>query len=120
MIPLSSHMRVYLALGATDMRKEINGLSVLVEGTFVVGRNNWLFADHPNGAHASATLFSLIETARACALKPYRYLRFLFGMLPRPQTAEEMPNRVTATGPIACGNGLQGSPADGCVRYCLS
>jgi len=33
MIGLSSHTRVYLALGATDMRKEINGLSMLVEGS---------------------------------------------------------------------------------------
>jgi transposase len=33
MIPLPSHTRVYPALGSTDMRKEINGLSVLVEGT---------------------------------------------------------------------------------------
>ena len=32
MIPLSSNTRVYLALGSTDMRKEINGLSILVEG----------------------------------------------------------------------------------------
>lgn len=31
MIPLSVHTRVYLALGNTDMRKEINGLSILVE-----------------------------------------------------------------------------------------
>ena len=36
MIPLSSHTRVYLALGATDMRKEINGLSVLVEAAFLL------------------------------------------------------------------------------------
>lgn len=35
MIPLPSHThtRVYLAPGNTDMRKEINGLSILVEGT---------------------------------------------------------------------------------------
>ena len=32
MIGWPSQTRVYLALGATDMRKEINGLSVLVEG----------------------------------------------------------------------------------------
>ena len=36
MIALSSHTRVYLALGATDMRKEINGLSMLVEGTLAL------------------------------------------------------------------------------------
>jgi transposase len=32
MISLPEHARVYLALGRTDMRKEINGLSILVEG----------------------------------------------------------------------------------------
>jgi transposase len=36
MIRLSSHTRVYLALGATDMRKEINGVSILVEGTLAL------------------------------------------------------------------------------------
>jgi transposase len=33
MMILPQHTRVYLALGSTDMRKAINGLSVLVEGT---------------------------------------------------------------------------------------
>jgi transposase len=36
MIPLPSHTRVYLALGGIDMRKEINGLSMLVEGTLTL------------------------------------------------------------------------------------
>lgn len=36
MIPLSSHTWVYLALGATDMRKEINGLFMLVEETMAL------------------------------------------------------------------------------------
>jgi transposase len=49
---------------------------------FVVGRKNWLFAGHPNGASASATFFSLIETAKANGLEPYAYLRCLFGQLP--------------------------------------
>lgn len=30
----SSNLRVYLALGVTDMRKAINGLSILVENNF--------------------------------------------------------------------------------------
>jgi transposase len=42
MIPLPSHTRVYLALGATDMRKEINGLSLFVEGTLALD----LFSGH--------------------------------------------------------------------------
>ncbi len=49
---------------------------------FVVGRKNWLFAGSPNGANAAATLYSLIETAKACGLDPYRYLRFLFEKIP--------------------------------------
>lgn len=32
MIALPEHTRVYLALGSTDMRKAIDGLSILVEG----------------------------------------------------------------------------------------
>jgi transposase len=49
---------------------------------FVIGRKNWLFAGHPNGAHAAATFFSLIETAKANGLEPYAYLRCLFEQLP--------------------------------------
>ena len=49
---------------------------------FVVGRKNWLFAGHPRGAGASATIYSLIETAKANDLEPYRYLRYLFERLP--------------------------------------
>jgi len=49
---------------------------------FAVGRKNWLFSGHPRGADASATLYSLLETAKANGLEPYRYLRYLFELLP--------------------------------------
>jgi len=49
---------------------------------FVVGRKNWLFSGTPEGAEASATLYSLIETAKANQLEPYSYLRYLFERLP--------------------------------------
>ena len=49
---------------------------------FVVGRKNWLFAGSPNGADAAATLYSLVETAKACGLDPYKYLRLLFEKIP--------------------------------------
>jgi len=41
---------------------------------FAVGRRNWLFSDTPRGARASATCYSLIETAKANGLEPYAYL----------------------------------------------
>jgi transposase len=56
---------------------------------FVVGRRNWLFSGSPRGAHASATLYSLIETAKANGIEPYRYLRYLFIKLPLAQSRED-------------------------------
>lgn len=53
---------------------------------FVVGRKNWLFFGHPNGASASSCLYSLIETAKVCGLKPYDYLRYLFDRIPFAKT----------------------------------
>ena len=44
---------------------------------FVVGRKNFLFADTPAGAYASAALCSIVETAKANGHEPYWYLRFL-------------------------------------------
>ena len=56
---------------------------------FVVGRKNWLFSDTPQGAHASAAIYSLIETAKANGLEPYWYLKHLFEHLPEAMTTEE-------------------------------
>ncbi len=56
---------------------------------FVVGRRNWLFADTVGGAHASANLYSLIETCKANAVDPYRYLVALFRALPLARTADD-------------------------------
>jgi len=55
---------------------------------FVLGRRNWLFADTPNGAHASAHLYSIIETAKANGHEPYRYLRHLFTELPKASSPQ--------------------------------
>ncbi len=49
---------------------------------FVIGRKNWLFSGTPAGAKASASIYSLIETAKANNLEPYAYLRYLFEKLP--------------------------------------
>jgi hypothetical protein len=49
---------------------------------FVIGRKNWLFSDTVAGAHTSAALYSLIETAKANDLDPMIYLHWLFATLP--------------------------------------
>ena len=57
---------------------------------FAIGRKNWLFADTPKGAKASALYYSLIETAKANGLDPFDYLRTMLKQLPYATTVEEM------------------------------
>jgi transposase len=40
----------------------------------VIGRKAWLMSQTATGANASAVLYSIIETAKACGLKLYDYL----------------------------------------------
>lgn len=56
---------------------------------FAVGRKNWLFCNTPNGADASATVYSVIETAKLNGLKPFDYLKFLLERLPYGCAAED-------------------------------
>jgi len=57
---------------------------------FVIGRLNWKFSDTPAGAHASAALYSLIETAKASGLEPFTYLRYLYTHMPAMTTVEQI------------------------------
>ena len=50
---------------------------------FVIGRKNWLFANTPRGAKASAIIYSVIETAKENGLNPFKYLTYLFEQLPQ-------------------------------------
>ena len=66
-----------------DGRLEIsNNLAERSIKPFVMGRKNFLFANTPSGAKGSATIFSLIETARGNGLDPYRYLTWVFQTAP--------------------------------------
>jgi transposase len=56
---------------------------------FVIGRKNFLFSGAPTGAHASALLYTLIETAKANGFEPYSYLRFIFEKAPLLKSNEE-------------------------------
>ena len=44
---------------------------------FVMDKKNFLFANTPNGAHGSAIIFSMIETAKENGLDPSRYLMWV-------------------------------------------
>lgn len=57
---------------------------------FVVGRKAWLFADTPGGAHASAVIYSLVQTAKANGAEPYLWLCQVLRDLPAAATVEQV------------------------------
>ena len=57
---------------------------------FVIGRKNWLFSDTAKGAHASALIYSLVETAKANGQEPYAWLRYVLERLPLANNADDL------------------------------
>ena len=57
---------------------------------FVIGRKGWLFSGSPRGAHASASLYTLVETAKANKLEPWAYLNYLFEKLPLAKSEQAL------------------------------
>ena len=56
--------------------------------SYVMGRKAWLFSNTPNGAKASAAIFSIVETAKENKLRVYDYLKYLFEQLPNITTSQ--------------------------------
>jgi len=50
---------------------------------FCTGRKSWLFSDSVAGAKASAMVYSLMLTCRACGVEPYAYLLHVLTELPQ-------------------------------------
>jgi transposase len=57
---------------------------------FVIGRKNFLFSGSPRGADASATMYTLVESAKANSLEPWAYLNYLFEKLPAAQSEQAL------------------------------
>jgi hypothetical protein len=55
-----------------------------------VGRKNFLFSDSVEGAEATATLYSVIETAKANGFDPFAYLILVISRLPLAQTVDDV------------------------------
>ena len=56
---------------------------------FATGRKSWLFSDTVAGAKASAVIYSLMLTCRACGVEPLAWLRHVLTELPqRPAEAD--------------------------------
>jgi len=55
---------------------------------FVIGRKNWLFTNTPDGATSSATLYSIVETAKENGLIPFEYIKYLLQRMPNIDTQD--------------------------------
>ncbi|VVD30245.1 IS66 family transposase [Paraburkholderia dioscoreae] len=74
----------YLARYATDGRAPIdNNVCERDIRPFATSRKSWLFSDTVDGAKASATIYSLVLTCRACGVEPYDYLLHVLTELPQ-------------------------------------
>lgn len=54
----------------------------------VLGRKAWLFSDTQDGANASMTVFSIVETAKANGLDPQMYLQYLLDKRPSAEMSD--------------------------------
>lgn len=70
---------------------------------FATGRKSWLFSDTVQGASASAVIYSLMLTCRACRVEPFAWLRHVLTELPqRPDDTDIddlLPFNFTKTAP---------------------
>ncbi len=67
--------RTYLMTYLEDGRCSFsNNLSENAIRPFTVGRKNWLFCDTPNGAQASAIVYTMVEIAKVNGVNVYHYL----------------------------------------------
>lgn len=63
-----SYLSTYLEDGRCSFS---NNLSENAVRPFTVGRKNWLFCDTPNGAQASAIVYTMVEIEYSCAVKSH-------------------------------------------------
>ncbi len=74
-------------------RGDLQISNVLAENAirpFALGRKAWLFADTTRGARASATCYSLIETAKANQLEPSAYIDHVLERIAEADTLEKL------------------------------
>ena len=74
-----SYLSTYLEDGRCSFS---NNLSENAIRPFTVGRKNWLFCDTPDGAQASAVVYTMVEMAKANGVNVYHYLTYLLEKLP--------------------------------------
>lgn len=84
-------------------RGDLHISNVLAENAirpFALGRRAWLFADTSQGAKASATCYSLIETAKANDLEPASYIEYVLNHIAEADTLEKLEQLLPWNAPL--------------------
>ena len=68
------YLKVFLADGEVPIDDSASERALR---NFTIGRKNWVAINTVRGAHASAVIYSLTETARANNLNVYYYIKLL-------------------------------------------
>lgn len=71
-------LKIYLKDGNVPMT---NSLSERTIRSFAIGRRNWLFSGSPRGARSCGVLYSVVESAKANGLVPYKYILYVLEKL---------------------------------------
>jgi transposase len=79
-------LRGYLQDGCLEAD---NGFAERAIRKFGIGRNNWMFSDSPDGAHASALFYSFVVTAKLNGVNPYQAIKTIFERIPVAVTLED-------------------------------
>lgn len=80
------YLRVFLEDGEVPI--DNNASERAIRG-FCIGKKNWQMIDTINGAHSSAIIYSIAETAKANNLKPYDYFVYLLEEIPKHMDDED-------------------------------
>ena len=80
------YLRVFLEDGEVPI--DNNASERAIRG-FCIGKKNWQMIDTINGAHSSAIIYSIAETAKANNLKPYDYFVYLLEEIPKHMDKED-------------------------------
>ena len=85
------YMKNYLEDGRCSLS---NNLSENAIRPFAVGRKNWLFSDSVDGVEASATIYTMVEMAKAHDVNIYHYLAYVMEQRPKDNWTDDQLEQV--------------------------
>lgn len=81
------YLYTYLEDGRCSLSNNLSENSIR---PFTVGRKNWLFCATPEGAHASAVAYTMVEMAKAHDLNIFKYLTYVLEHRPNEDMSDKI------------------------------